>query len=376
MVSDAAGAPVTLAPADGGRRSRRGFLYQDAVTLLDCLDMLDGHWTEVSWEDLEDILCFRGTVPVYRQVKTVEGPGKSHSVARVCQPDSTKKRENRTAETSYLGKLFIGKPLPEGTRFTLIVNETPAADLYEFACQRGRSRQPVSPEVRQKVIDKLSGLSLRDQRDIGWCVDRLDVLIEARTSDQVEDEARRRLTPMVRSYLGQEPLAAEVDEILKRLISIHIGRKAAELRAVRHTVDDFRAVFEDAVQRVTGQRHDGGMERLMTLQEKLRPAGILAEEADRQHEAMLTFRRHQRSSLGAERQRLAALSDKIYAICQVTAMQRRGGLIGAGEPAYRETVQAICRMPEVVSNEVPLSHALAVLSDITARCQNRYEDAS
>jgi hypothetical protein len=61
---------VTLAPADGGRRSRRGFLYQDAVTLLDCLDMLDGHWTEVSWEDLEDILCFRGTVPVYRQVKT------------------------------------------------------------------------------------------------------------------------------------------------------------------------------------------------------------------------------------------------------------------------------------------------------------------
>ncbi|GAB2767762.1 hypothetical protein GCM10027072_78580 [Streptomyces bullii] len=171
-------------------------------------------------------------------------------------------------------------------------------------------------------------------------------------------------------------MVAEVDEVLKRLISVHIGRKAAELRAVRHTVEDFRAVFEDAVQRVTGQRHDGGMERLITLQEKLRPAGILAEEADRQHEAMLAFRRHQRSSLGAEKQRLADLSDKIYAICQVTAMQRRGGLIEAGEPAYRETMQAVCRLPEVVANEVPLSHALAVLSDITARCQNRYEDAS
>jgi hypothetical protein len=36
----------------------------------------------------------------------------------------------------------------------------------------------------------------------------------------------------------------------------------------------------------------------MTLQEKLRPAGVLAEEADRQHEVMLAFRRHQRSSLG------------------------------------------------------------------------------
>ncbi|WP_157901972.1 dsDNA nuclease domain-containing protein, partial [Streptomyces kanasensis] len=112
---------MTLAPADGGRRSRRGFLYQDAVTLLDCLDMLDGHWTAVSWEDLEDILCHRGTEPVYRQVKTIEGAGKRHSVADVCRPDPTKKLENRTPETSYLGKLFLGKSLPEGTRFTLIV---------------------------------------------------------------------------------------------------------------------------------------------------------------------------------------------------------------------------------------------------------------
>jgi hypothetical protein len=84
----------------------------------------------------------------------------------VCQPDSTKKRENRTAETSYLGKLFIGKPLPEGTRFTLIVNETPATDLYEFACERGRTREPVSAEVRQKVVDRLNGLNLRDERDV------------------------------------------------------------------------------------------------------------------------------------------------------------------------------------------------------------------
>ncbi|MET9466554.1 dsDNA nuclease domain-containing protein [Streptomyces sp. NPDC006544] len=367
---------MSLAPADGGRRSRRGFLYQDAVTLLDCLDMFDGHWTEVSWEDLEDILCYRGTVPVYRQVKTVEGPGKSHSVARVCQPDSAKSRENRTPETSYLGKLFIGKPLPEDTRFTLIVNETPAADLYEFACERRGTRGPVSATVRQKIIEKLDGLNLPDLRDVGWCVDRLDVLIEARTSDQVEDEARRRLTPMVKSYLGQEPLVAEVDEVLKWLVSVHIGRKAAELRPVRHSADDFRGLFEDAVQRVTGQRHDGGMERLLTLQEKLRPAGVLAEEADRQHEAMLAFRRHQRGSLGIEKQRLADLSDKIYAICQLTAVQRRGGLIGAGEPAYRETFLAVCRLPEVASNEVPLHQALAVLSDITARCQNRYEDAS
>jgi hypothetical protein len=62
---------MALAPADGGRRSRRGFAYQDVVTLLDCLDMLDGQWTSVSWEDLEDILCYRDGAPNYRQVKTI-----------------------------------------------------------------------------------------------------------------------------------------------------------------------------------------------------------------------------------------------------------------------------------------------------------------
>ncbi|UUS34034.1 DUF4297 domain-containing protein [Streptomyces changanensis] len=367
---------MTLAPADGGRRSRRGFLYQDAVTLLDCLDMLDGHWTAVSWEDLEDILCHRGTEPVYRQVKTIEGAGKRHSVADVCRPDPTKKLENRTPETSYLGKLFLGKSLPEGTRFTLIVNETPAQDLYEFACERGGTREPVSEKTRDAVIEKLDGLILPDGRDVGWCVDRLDVLVTARTSEQVEDEARRRLAPLVRTYLGEDPIVTEVDEVLKWLVSVHIGRSAAELRPRRHTVEDFRAAFEEAILRVTGQRRDGGLERLMTLQEKLRPAGVPEAEAERQHEAMLAFRRTRRASLGSKRQGYDVLSDKIFAICQLTAARRRAGRIDAGPPAYLATIDAVCELPEVVAGEVPINEALAVLSDITARCQNRYEDAS
>ncbi|MFF4874178.1 dsDNA nuclease domain-containing protein [Streptomyces sp. NPDC000961] len=367
---------MSLAPADGGRRSRRGFLYQDAVTLLDCLDMLDGHWTAVSWEDLEDILCHREAVPVYRQVKTVEGAGKRHSIADVCRPDTAKKLENRTAETSYLGKLFLGKPLPEGTRFTLIVNETPAQDLYEFACERGGTRDPVSDKAREAITEKLNGLLLPEGRDVGWCVDRLDVLITARTSDQVEDEARRRLAPMVRAYLGEDPLVTEVDEVLKWLVSVHIGRSATELSPRRHTAEDFRGAFEESILRATGQRRDGGMERLLTLQEKLRPAGVLEAEAERQHETMLAFRRTRRASLGTARQRYDALADKIYAICQLTAARRRAGRIDAGAPAYLATLDAVCELPEVVAGDVPINEALAVLSDITARCQNRYEDAS
>ncbi|MFE2296403.1 dsDNA nuclease domain-containing protein [Streptomyces sp. NPDC059452] len=366
---------MTLAPADGGRRSRRGFLYQDAVTLLDCLDMLGGHWTEVSWEDLEDILCYKADAPSYRQVKTVEG-AKRHSIADICKPDAAKKAENRTAATSYLGKLFGGKPLPEGTRFTLIVNETPQRDLFQFVCERGGARGPVNADDRERIIDKLNGLSLPDGRDVGWCVDRLDVLVTARTCDQVEDEARRRLIPLITTYLGQDPLAQEVDNVLLGLVSGYIARRAAEPEPQRHTAHEFRSILEKSILQVTGQRSDGSTEPLMTLQAKLRPAGVPDAEAERQHEAMLTFRQAQRRSLGSERQRLAELSDKVYAICQLTSMQRRGGLIEAGEPAYRETMLKVSQMREVVSGTVDLSQALAVLSDITARCQNRYEDAS
>lgn len=52
------------------------------------------------------------------------------------------------------------------------------------------------------------------------------------------------------------------------------------------------------------------------------------------------------------------------------------GRIAAGAPAYLATLDAVCELPEVVAGDVPINEALAVLSDITARCQNRYEDAS
>jgi hypothetical protein len=76
-------------------------------------------------------------------------------------------------ETSYLGKLFLGKPLPDDTRFTLIINEIPQPNLYEFAVERDRPRGPVSEPTRNAVIEQMSDLQLPDGRDIAWCVDRL-----------------------------------------------------------------------------------------------------------------------------------------------------------------------------------------------------------
>ncbi|WP_086842957.1 dsDNA nuclease domain-containing protein [Streptomyces coeruleofuscus] len=362
---------MALAPADGGRRSRRGFAYQDVVTLLDCLDMLDGQWTSVSWEDLEDILCYRDDAPNYRQVKTIEEAGTRHSVASVCRPETAQK----TAETSYLGKLFLGKPLPEGTRFTLIINEVPLRDLYEFAVERDRPRGSVSESTRNAVIERLSCLQLPDGRDVAWCVDRLDVLVVGRTIEDVERETLHRLAPHVGALLGTGPMYAEVEEVMARLVE-GIARSARALRAQSVSRDTFQAALEDSVRKVTGRRSDGSTEPLMTLQEKLRPAGVSDVEAEAQHDAMLTFRRRRRASIGTRRQQLDDLADDVHALCTVTMAERRSGLIPPGPDAYQATILKVAQMPQVAERTYNLVDALATLSDITARCLNRYVDAS
>lgn len=363
---------MALAPADGGRRSRRGFAYQDAVTLLDCLDMLDGKWAAVSWEDLEDILCKRADgAPSYRQVKTVEEIGTRHSISGLCRYEPKK-----SAASSYLGKLFLGKPLPEGTRFTFIVNETPLRDLSEFVVERHVSREPVSNSTRGNIVDRLTGVKLPDGRDIGWCVDRLDILVSARTIEQVEAEAIARLVPMVEARLGEKPLYEEVEEVMTWLISKYIGRSALEPYPREFTTEDFGHALDESVRRSTGRRRDGSIELLTKLRDKLEPAEVPRSEAEGQHEGMLAFRRSYRSSVGSRRRAYDQLSDQVNAICTLVMAKRRAGRIAPGSEAYLETLEAIIAMPEIASRQFSLAEAHAVLSDITARCQNRYSDAS
>lgn len=74
----------------------------------------------------------------------------------------------------------------------------PAADLYQFVCDRGLNPQPVTGASRERVLERLAELTFPDGRDLAWCVDRLDVLVTARTVEQVEQEAFQRLYPYVR----------------------------------------------------------------------------------------------------------------------------------------------------------------------------------
>lgn len=332
--------------------------------------MHEGMWTQVSWEDLEDIVCINGDAPVYRQVKTIEEAGKRHSVADVCRPDIVKK-----PESSYLGKLFLGKPLPAGTRFTFIVNESPQADFHAFVTERGKPRGPVPPETRADIVRRLNGVVLPDERDVGWCVDRLEVLVEGRTIEQVEDRAIRRLGPIVGKSLGQPALTTEVEDVMVWL-GVRIARDAMAPRPRVVPAADFHDMLQAAIAKVTGRRQDGSTAPLTKLADKLAAAGIPGVEAEVHQENAFKYRRTWRGSLGPAREQMDVFADEVYAVCSRVMAERRAGRIPAGSEAYLETLSRIENLPAVSTGAVPLARAHAVLADITARCQNRYADAS
>jgi hypothetical protein len=360
---------LDVSAVQGGRRSRRGFAYQDVVTLLDCLDMHEGAFDEVSFEDLDDIVCAVNGHAIYRQVKTKED-GTRHSVATVCRPEI-----KGQVETSILGRLFSGKLITDGTRFCLVLNETPNTDLGGFMVSRGAVRGAAPEEPRRVIAERLKDLALPAGVTVSWCVDRLDVLVEARTIEQVEDAVIRRLKAPVAHVLCQQPLMEELEEVLSRLVGL-VSRDARALRPRRWNAAFFTAQLEDAVARVTGRRADGHIEPLPSLASKLGAAGVPAEEADAQRDVLLNYRRRYRAAVGGERTQFDDLNDRVFAVCTEISAKRRAGIIDDGPAAYAATVQAVAGLelssPEVVSS----SDKLAALSDVTARCQNRYSDAS
>lgn len=361
---------LTVIPGDGGRRSRRGFAYQDAVTLLACLDMEKLGHTQISWEDLEDIQCASGDVPIYKQVKTQEGAQARFSIAAICRAE-----KNKDPHTSILGKLFSGKPLPDGALFTLIVNETPNADLYCFlSANDGRDRSHLEVH-KQDIVTRLTGLAVSDERDLNWCVDRFEIEVRQRDIEDVENDALRKLEPYAVEMLRAAPLISELDNALTAILTC-IAREARAKEVTTWTVEEFQAKLQSCISRAIGVGQNGELQPLIPLRDKLAPTGVSEEEADRIAETMTRFRRLYRSSVGLQQETYNDLSDDIHAICTEVMAKRRGGEISAGAESYMKTLEQVKNLPQVTSGEIPLRHAHALLSDITARCQNRYADAS
>lgn len=328
-----------------------------------------GAFDAVGFEDLDDIVCAVNGHSTYRQVKTKED-GTRHSVATMCRPEIKDR-----IETSSLGRLFSGKPLTEGTRFCLLLNETPTPDLGEFSTGRNVIRGAVSEGVRRGVAERLKDLALPEGMTISWCVDRFEVLVEARTIEQVEDAAIRRLKMPVIRVLSQQPLLEELEEVLSRLVGL-VSRDARAPLPRRWSGDFFATQLEEAVMRVTGRRPDGGIEPLLSMASKLAPAGVPAEEADAQRDVLLDYRRRYRSSVGGERAVFDSLNDHVFAVCTEISAERRARIIDEGPAAYAATVQAVAGLELSRPDVMSFSDKLAALSDVTARCQNRYSDAS
>jgi hypothetical protein len=358
---------VDASSLDGGRRSRRGFRYQDAVTLLDCLDMHAGVYDSVGFEDLDDIVCTAGAGTTYRQVKTKEDATR-HSIASVCRPELRDR-----VETSVLGRLFSGKPCSVESRFCLVVNETPQSDLDCFRIERGGARGPIPQEHRSDVAKRLRDLHVPAGLAIAFFIDRFEVLVEPRTIEQVEDAIMRRLDGPVEGVLGQPGLWRELEDILIRLSTL-LARDASEKAVRRWDAATFQTALHQAIAASTGRRPDGGAEPLQRLLSKLQPAGLTPEEAEGHRDLLLRYRRRYRSAVGGERRLLDDLNDHVFALCSEVSARRRAGHLEPGPAAYAATVHAVTREPFLPSPSLPVQDRIAALADVTARCQNRYTD--
>ena len=286
----------------------------------------------------------------------------------MCRPEF----KNRV-ETSILGRLFSGKPLTDNTRFCLLLNETPIADLDAFKIDRGDVRGVVPDEDCCGLAEKLRDLDTPDGLEISWFVDRFEVMVEARTIEQVEDLILHRLEQPVSASLGQAPLLREVEDVLIRLSSL-VARDAMARQPRRCDASAFEAALADAVVAATGRRTDGTTAPLQSLKSKLGPAGLTPEETAAQSDALLVYRRRYRSAVGGERAQFDSLNDHVFAICSEVSASRRAGQIAPGPIAYAATMMAVCERPLVPAREVSQPDRLAALSDVTARCENRYTD--
>ncbi|MFO6453395.1 MULTISPECIES: dsDNA nuclease domain-containing protein [unclassified Aeromicrobium] len=350
---------------EGGRRARRGFAYQDAVTLLDCLE-LGTLYSKVSFEDAEDIVCvsLAGDCVIYRQVKTIEGGGR-HSAATITSPDKKAK-----IETSILGKLFTAKPeSPLTERFTLLVNEEPQPNLKAFCCDRESTPTP-SADEKAVIVEKLDGLTLPNGCTIEQRVDAFEVIVEGRSIEDVEGKLIGKLNAGFLERFGVQ-FYSDLQEVLDRLLA-EVARDARALEPKEWTAADFAALVERIITQVTGRRADGAAEPLPALSRKLEAAGLSEPEIQAQNDAWLRYRREQRSAVGMKLAELNDLSDEVHAVTVEINAQRRAGAIADGAAAYAATMEAMREL----STRLGTSRAktLQALCDVTARCQNRYRD--
>jgi hypothetical protein len=358
-------------PAEGARRSRRGYWYQDLYALGRYLDLIEGIWDAVTVETDEDIVCEQtGAISVirYEQVKTVEDPDQLWSMSMVCSP------EKGHRERSILGKLFAGKPLPDGAQFALVLNEGVNATLRVFTVPReNRDVEAVRPAVAS-ASKALDGVPLQDDRSIEWCVERLDVDVRERKTDALEDSLVRRIDELVAGTYGVHLLGEELDDVLGMLMD---GLQADARDPVRRTVDrsEIESRLADACARVQGAAPAPRSADSSRLREKLHAAGLDPEEIEHCVEMHLAHRMAVRGADPRRKKEIQQLVDEVFGECVQAALERREGRVGSGPAAYRDTFERVrihYERSDCQARGFALADLQRVVHDITSRCRHRY----
>jgi hypothetical protein len=328
--------------------------------------MLEGAWTQITPDGLEDITCQHtetGSVE-YVQVKTDEYPTGPWTVARLCQHERP-----GVAGSSILGRLLEGKPLPDGTSFRLLLNAplNPELGLLQDRTTAARA------QTLSHLVQRLAGVAPQGARTVPWCLERLYLEVVASDADSLEAMLMRELGfALLRFEIGL--LFDEADSLMEGVVGYVQGRsRPASVAPI--TILEFETQLRTrAANAIRGTDVAQGA-TAPKLGEKLRNAGLLSEIIRSMQDDRFAFTRECRSALPDRAAVLSELVKQIRMQCVPLALQLREGTLHSGAEMFAATsaaVRDVWHTGRFEEKGVPLSLAYGALHDITARCQHRY----
>lgn len=329
--------------------------------------MAGGLWAVVTSDGDEDITSASVTPPIveYCQVKTEEFPSSPWTIARLCEAEHGGDRA-----TSILGRLFLGKALPDPTAFRLICNAPLHPDLRPLSPRNVLNRNSVIGAIETR----LGEMPLSDGRSVRWCLERLEIEHVAGTADALEAITLRDLgATAMRMGIGLLP--NELESLLDGL-TVYVQRMARAVSPAPMSRDEFAAELRsrgDAATRATAAAAGPGAP---TLSEKLALAGLGHEQIAALQQTHFEFTRTYRSSLPDRIAQLDDLTERIRMACMELSLRRREGALRPGADMFAATNAAVREVHSAGAwdgHGIPLTIAYGALHDITARCQHRYD---
>jgi hypothetical protein len=328
--------------------------------------MVAGLLATVTCDGDEDVTCADDAgSPEYCQVKTVEFPSGPWTVANVCEPERAPDRA-----TSILGRLFVGKPLPESATFRLVGNMPLHPHLRPFVPGSALDRSAVSTTI----AGRLGSLALSDGRTVGWCLDRLTIEQVGGDADALEAMVLRELGGMtLRLSIGL--LQNELESLLEGLVAV-VQQGARSSDAAPIARDSFIDEVRDRANRARGATADAAGPEAPTLAAKLAAAGLSPEQIAAMKHTHLEFSRTYRSALPDQVRRLDNMVERIRMACVQLTLRRREGLLAPGAAMFAATDSAVRDLHAADGWDgqgIPLVLAYGAMHDVTARCQHRYD---